>query len=63
MNFYAKDHADSDQLVHAFASKDARDKFVLNGNRRFALRSEEANELCKKHYERTALQSVKAGFI
>jgi len=61
--FYAKDHANGDQLVQAFTQKSARDGFVGSGNQRFAITAKEADDFCARLYEATARDAVKRGFI
>lgn len=63
VHFYAADYADERQTVQAFTSKQDRDGFVDGGNRRFAKTRSEADKMCKKIYECSALEAVKRGFI
>lgn len=61
--FYAKDYADADQLIHSFATKQARDNFVADGNRRFSLTAKECDALCQKKIGMAARDAVAAGYI
>jgi hypothetical protein len=62
-HFYAKDHANTAQMLWAFTTKAARDGFVADGNRRFSLTASEADDACKSAYECTAQEAVAKGFI
>jgi hypothetical protein len=62
-HFYAKDYASGEMTVTAFATKAARDGFVEDGNRRFALTAKEADAACMKLMHCGAKEAVARGFI
>lgn len=49
--------------IHSFNKKTDRNTFVENGNRRFSLTAKDANILCKRLFEMTALEAVRSNFI
>ena len=62
-HFYAKDYASGEMIVTAFTIKAARDNFVEDGNRRFALSAKEADAACMKLMCCNAREAVARGFI
>jgi hypothetical protein len=62
-HFYAKDYVGGEMTVAAFATKEARDTFVNNGNRRFSLTAKEADKACMKLMHCNSKDAVLKGFI
>ena len=62
-HYYAKDYASGEMVVSAFTSKTARDGFVEDGNRRFAMGAKEADTACMKLMGCSARTAAARGFI